>query len=110
MITLKIYKKENKSELEKEYKVDGYDLMLGTVEDFMAIIDIDKLNDGMELTKMVVKGYGKLKPLLMDVFPEVTDDELNRTKVSELIKTVMEIGMAIGDSLKELKTGNLRRA
>lgn len=109
-ITLKIYEKEDKHKVEKTYTAQGYDLMLGTVEEFMRIIDIDKLGNNVEVAKMVVKGYGQIKPLLRDVFPEVTDEELNRTKVSELIQTIIQIGLAIGDSLKELNQGNLTRA
>ena len=53
----------------------GYDLMMGTVEDFMQIIDVDKLNDNMEVAKMVLNGFSQLKPLLKDVFPEMTDED-----------------------------------
>ena len=110
MISLKVYAKNDKKVVEKTYETEGYDLMLGTVEEFMRIIDIDKLGDSMEVAKMIVKGYGQLKPLLMDVFPEITDDELNRTKVNELVQTVIQIGLSIGESLKELGSGNAKRA
>ena len=110
MISLKVYAKNDKKVVEKTYETEGYDLMLGTVEEFMRIIDIDKLGDSMEVTKMIVKGYGQLKPLLIDVFPEITDEELNRTKVNELVQTVIQIGLSIGESLKELGSGNAKRA
>ncbi len=110
MIELKIYCKNDKNKVEKVLQAEGYDLMLGTVEEFMQIIDVDKLDNSVEVAKMIVKGYGKFKPLLRDVFPEVTDEELNRTKVSELVKTVVQIGIAITESLKELKSGNALRA
>ena len=110
MISLKVYARDDKRKVEKEYTAEGYELMLGTVEEFMRIIDIDKLGDSMEVAKMIVKGYGQLKPLLMDVFPEITDEELNRTKVNELVQTVIQIGLSIGDSLKELSSGNPKRA
>lgn len=109
-ITLNIYKEDNKNEVEKTYKADGYDLMLGTVEDFMAILDLDNINNNIEVAKMVVKGYSQIKPLLKDVFPGVTDEELKRVKVPELVNTIIQIGMSIVDSLKELKPGNLTRA
>ena len=109
-IALKIYKAENKNEVEKTYKADGYDLMLGTVEDFMSILDIDKMTDNIAVAKMVVKGYGQLKPLLKDVFPGITDEELNRVKVQELVQTIMQIGLSIIESLKELKPGNVKGA
>ncbi|MBO7339612.1 MAG: hypothetical protein J6U66_06045 [Lachnospiraceae bacterium] len=109
-IRLYVYAKEDKKKVEKTYEVEGYDLMLGTVEEFMRIIDVDKLTDKMEVAKMLAKGYGQVKPLLSDVFPEITDEELNRTKVTELVETFIQIGMAVGDSLKELGSGNARRA
>ena len=110
MISLKVYARDDKRKVEKEYTAEVYELMLGTVEDFMKIIDIDKLGDSVEVAKMIAKGYGQLKPLLRDVFPEITDEELNRTKVVELAQTVIQIGLSIGDSLKELSSGNPKRA
>ena len=69
ILRLNIYKKGDNSKIEKTLEAEGYDLMLGTVEDFMEIIDIDKLNDKNEVAKMAVKGYKQLKPLIMDIFP-----------------------------------------
>lgn len=110
MIELKIYCKNDKNKVEKILQAEGYDLMLGTVEDFMRIIDVDKLDNSVEVAKMIVKGYSKLRPLLRDVFPDVTDEELDCVKVSEMVQTIVQIGIAIADSLKELKSGNVRRA
>lgn len=107
MATLKlnIYKAEEKNKIEKTYTAEGYDLMLGTVEDFMDIIDIDKMGNDREVALMVVKCYKKLKPLLLDIFPGVTDDELQRVKVSELIPLFVDVAKSVVDSLGILKTG-----
>lgn len=105
-IKLNIYKKDNKKEVEKTYTAESYDLMLGTVEEFMQIIDIDKVNDNLEVAKMVVKCYGQIKPLLKDVFVGVTDDELNRVKVKELIPVIIEICTTIIEDLDLVKSGN----
>ena len=110
MITLNVYEADDKNKVKKTYKTEGYDLMLGTVEEFMRIIDVEKLGDSVEVAKMIVKGYGQIKPLLRDVFPGITDEELNRVKVTELAQTIMQIGMAVADSLKVLNQGNLARA
>ena len=110
MITLNVYEADDKNKVEKKYKTEGYYLMLGTVEEFMRIIDVDKLGDSVEVAKMIVKGYGQIKPLLRDVFPGITDEEVNRVKVTELAQTIMQIGMAVADSLKVLNQGNLARA
>jgi hypothetical protein len=80
--------------------------MLGTVEDLMQLLDVDKMTDNMAITRMVVKGYGKLKPFIKDVFPGVTDEELQRVKVKELIPTFVQIFASIVDDLDLIKTGN----
>jgi hypothetical protein len=104
-ISLKITSKEDKKKVDKIYTAEGYDLMLGTVEDFMDIIDIDKLGNNIELAKMVLKGYGQLKPLIMDIFPELTDEEYRRIKVNDLIATVSQIGKSVLENLDILKSG-----
>lgn len=105
-IELNIYKKNNKKEIEKTYSVEGYELMLGTVEDFMDVIDIEKLGDNIEAAKMLLKCYKQLMPLLKDIFPEVTDEELKRVKVNELVRTFMQLGTAIVEGFDVLKKGN----
>lgn len=103
-ITLNIYKPNNKNEIEKTYTAESYDLMLGTVEDIMQIIDVDKMDDNVEVAKMVIKSYSKLKPFIKDVFPGLTDDELTRVKVKELVPTFIEICKSIIDSLGLIKS------
>ena len=105
-ISLNIYSAEDKNKVEKTYTAESYDLMLGTVEDLMQLLDVDKMTDNMAITRMVVKGYGKLKPFIKDVFPGVTDEELQRVKVKELIPTFVQIFASIVDGLDLIKTGN----
>ena len=105
-IELNVYKKDSKKEIEKTYSVEGYELMLGTVEDFMSIIDAEKLGDNIEAAKMMLKCYKQLMPLLKDIFPEITDDELKRVKVNELVGTFMQVGACIIDGFDVLKKGN----
>lgn len=94
----------------KTYTAEGYDLMLGTVEDFIAIMDIDKMNDNNEVVKMIVAGYSKLKPLLRDIFPELTDEDYRNIAISELISTITQVGMAVVEKLQMLTPGNPKRA
>jgi hypothetical protein len=105
-IKLNIYKLDNKAEIEKTYSVEGFDIMLGTVEDILDVIDVDKLDDKKEITRMVVKGYKKIKPLLFDIFPGVTEEELRRTKISELITVMVDAAEAAAQSLEVLQKGN----
>lgn len=105
-ISLNIYSQDDKNKVEKTYTTESYDLMLGTVEDLMQLIDVDKMTDNTAIARMVVQGYSKLKPFIKDVFPGVTDDELKRVKVKELIPTFIQIFKSIVDSLDVLKEGN----
>ncbi len=88
-LKLNIYK--DAREIEKSYTTETYDIMFGTIEDLMEVIDIDKIDDNTEIAKMVFKGFGLLKPFLKDIFPGVTDDELKRVKVKELIPLFVNV-------------------
>lgn len=103
-IQLKIYDSKDKKKVIKTYEAEGYDLMLGTVEDFMNIIDLDKINDNNEVAKMALKSYGQLKPLIMDIFPELTAEEYRGIKVPDLIRLIIQIGTSIVESLDFIKS------
>ena len=93
-LKLNIY---NKKEIVKTYSTDTYDLMFGTVEDFLNLIEIDKLKtgDNKELVSLVgnavVKGMPMIKTLLKDVFDGITDDELKNTKLKEITRLLIDI-------------------
>lgn len=91
-IKLNIYKGKK---IEKTYTATSYDLMYGTVEDFINIIDVDKINDEIAVAGMIVKGFGQVKPLLMDVFEGLTEEELKNTKIKELVTVIIELGKGV---------------
>lgn len=87
---LNVYK--NQKEIEKTYSIDNYDLMFGTIEDVLAIFDeIDDIKDNLELFRAVQSNRSKIYDLLKDIFPELTDEELRRTKIKELVPVFMEL-------------------
>lgn len=91
---LNIYKK---GKIEKTYEADTYDLMFGTVEDIAAAIDFDALQTGSdaEIIKIVGKVFLKsretITDLMKDVFPGITDEELRRTKITEMARVIVEV-------------------
>ena len=105
-LTLNIYSATDRNVVEKKYTAESYDLMFGTVEDLMQMIHIDKMTDNKAIVSMVVSGFGKLKPFIKDIFCGVTDDELKRVKVKELIPTFVEVFKSILTDIDLLKTGN----
>lgn len=93
-LKLNIY---NKKEIVKTYTQETYDLMFGTVEDLIDLIDLDNIdiNDNASLikvaSKIVMGGLDIIKPLLKDIFEGLTDDELKMTKVSEIVNVIIEV-------------------
>jgi len=93
-LKLNIY---NKKQIEKTYINDTYDLMFGTVEDFLELIKIDELKEVtdkeiiMLVGKAIPKGMGTIKTLLKDIFDEITEEELKNTKVKEIAKVMVDI-------------------
>ena len=91
-LLLNIYDPETKI-IAKQYKAESVDIMFGTIEDLIEIIDIDKLSEDndTELTKIILMSIKKVKPLLKEVFTGLSDDELKNTKIKELIPLFIDI-------------------
>lgn len=93
-LKLNIY---NKKEIVKTYTAETFDIMFGTVEDLIQLIDLDNVNveDDTQLIKTAAKvcmgGMDVIKPLLKDIFDGLTDDELRCTHVSELARVLINI-------------------
>lgn len=94
---LNVYK--NQKEIEKTYSIDTYDLMYGTVEDILAIFDeVDDLSDNMKLFSVIQKNRTKLNDLLLDIFPDMTEAELRKIKLKELVQLFIELFNYVKDS------------
>ncbi len=98
----------NKREITKTYTNDTYDLMFGTVEDFMDLIKVDELKTGSDqeivilVGKALPKGMGTIKSLLKDVFEGMTDEDLKHTKVKEITRVLVNI---VKSSITEIGKG-----
>lgn len=89
-LVLNIYDTDTKL-IAKQYTAETVDIMFGTIEDIIEIIDVEKLSDDMEWVKVIALSMKKLKPLLKEVFVGVTDEELKNAKVKELIPLFLNI-------------------
>lgn len=87
-LELGIYEKGKKV---KTYKNDTCDLSFGAVEDLLGIIDLDKVGDKLEIAKMALKAVPLLKPMLIDIFPGITEEEIRKAKVKEMINVFTEV-------------------
>lgn len=109
MATLKLNIYKNQKEIEKTLEAESYDLMYGTVEDLLQIFDPDSLTDNMKIAEMVFKYFNELKPLLMDIFPELKDEDVKGIKIKELIPLFIDVCKNVAEDFKYL-VGNLTRA
>lgn len=102
-IKLNIHDPKDKKKVAKVLEVEGYTLMMGTVDDFMEIIDLDKISDREEVVKMVAKSYKQLKPLLMDIFPDLTEEDYRNISIDDLVRVIPQVGSSIIDNIKSIK-------
>lgn len=107
MSTLKLNIYKNQDEIERTAMAESYDLMFGTAEDVLNIFDPDKMTSQMDIAVTVFKCFRELKPLLQDIFPDITDDELKRIKIKELVPLFYDICKNIADDIKLLSRGNV---
>lgn len=103
-IKLNIYNRETK-ELKKTYTTDSIELMFGTVEDILAVVDIEKFNDEKAVAVMIIKAWKELKPFLKDVFPGITDEDIRGIKINDMIPTFMDIFRGISENMGVLVSG-----
>ncbi|MBQ1256776.1 MAG: hypothetical protein IIX93_05840, partial [Clostridia bacterium] len=87
---------------------EGYRMMFGTLQDIMAVIDLDKMKSGneTELVMMAVKGFDLIAPIVMDVFPGLTEEELRRTDLNDLALLIVDIAREALGTMRSLKRGN----
>lgn len=84
----------NQTGIEKTYEVQSYDIMYGTIEDIFGVLD--ELTDNsteIDIMKIIQRNYKKLNNLLLDIFSSegLTEEELKRIKVKELIPVFLEL-------------------
>lgn len=93
-IKLEIY---DRRKVVKTYMAESYDIMFGTVEDLISVLDLDKImsGDDKELVQAVAhaipKVFNMVKPLLKDIFEGLTDEEIKHARLSDIAKCLLII-------------------
>lgn len=94
---LNVYK--NQKEIEKTYEVEAYDIMYGTVEDVFDVLDgIEDMKTDGEILKLIQANRKKLNGLLLDIFDGLTEEELRRIKIKELVPLFLDLFKYVRDS------------
>ncbi len=110
---LKINVYKNQREIEKTYTAQDYDVMYGTVEDLLNCFDLDALTNRADADGIISAASRLLRaradvinPLLLDIFPGLTEEELRRTKTCEVLGVI--VGLT-GFSLDQIKSLTFRK-
>lgn len=90
-LTINVYSKKNKNEIEKTCTAQPADLMFGSVRSLMALLNIDDINNTGQLLKTVYNAWEQLTDILTDCFPDMEEGDWNRVRVNELLPVVVEI-------------------
>lgn len=71
----------------KTYAADTIDCSFGVVEDILNALNFESIKTGnkFELAAMVIKCMDQLKPFLKEIFVGVTDEELRKAKMSNIV-------------------------
>lgn len=94
-LILNIYGKERK--VEKTYRTNDYEVMHGVVEDLLDALDIEAMTgkdrDSMlaAVSRLLRSRKDVIYPLLKDIFPGLTDDEIRRTTTVELVNVIISV-------------------
>lgn len=99
-LKLNIYTNKICREVEKTVKARDFELSLGVCEDVLDIINIDMFEGGLaalsqeemfDLAIPIIKnGFPFFTGLLSEIF-EVSEDEIKRTKISEVAQVIVAI-------------------
>lgn len=94
-IKLNIYK--TKKEIEKTYIAQDFDIMFGVLEDLLNALDLEALvgedRESMisAVSRLIAARKDVIYPLLKDTFEGLTDDEIRRTKLTELAAAIIAL-------------------
>ena len=105
----------NGNEIVKTYTVQDFRLKTGVCEDILDIVEIDKFGnlknlsdeDALQLLPMMMKFSKQFRSLMMQVFPDLTEEEYDNTDMSEVAGVAWQIVMHTITSLFNISEKNV---
>lgn len=92
--------------IEKTYEVENFRVPYGVIQDVLHLVEVDKLDDEMAIANMMLGAFDLIDPLLKDLFPGLTDDELRHADFVDIGLVFTSIARYAIDRLsKGLKKG-----
>lgn len=118
-LTLNIYETRLCRKVEKTVTAQTFELSTGICEDVLDVLNLDMFEGGLaslsneslvELAVPIVRnGFPFFKSLLAEIF-EVTEEELKRTKITEVARVIVAVVKYSIDQLKTLGGNNPKNA
>jgi hypothetical protein len=71
-------------QIAKIYECEEYDMMFGTLEDMLAIAE------SANSEQAVAKQMNIVRPLVREIFPGISDQELRKTKVKDVFSIIQK--------------------
>lgn len=92
-LKLTTYKREKgKKVVDKVFTSNTIDISFGVAEDIADALDkITNKSDDKEILNTVVKNIKNVKPLMLDVFDGLTEEQLNTASSKEVVSNVIKI-------------------
>lgn len=88
-LVINIY--DEKGKIIKTSEAQLVDIEFGTIRKLMAILDIDNAKNNFDIVKSVYNAWGDIKMILSEIFPDLSDEELDGVKLKELIPCVLQV-------------------
>ena len=91
----------SQTEVAKTVTAETYDLMFGTIEDILGLLDaVSDTSDNDAIIRAVTQNWGKLCILLLDVFPDLTREDIKHIKVRDVIPVMVQLFTYVIDGFK----------
>lgn len=92
--------------VDRTYEVETFRVPYGVIQDILHLVEVDKLDDEMAVAGMLLEAFDLIDPLLKDLFPGLTDDDLRHADFVDIGLVFTDIARyAIGRLSKGLKKG-----
>lgn len=88
-LVLNVY--DNEDNIVKTSTAELIELKFGSIRKLMKLLNIDNIDDTSELLKVIYGAWEQITKVLTGCFPDMTDEDWDNVKVSELIPVLMGI-------------------
>ena len=79
------------NEVIKTVEAKTVDIRFGTVRKLMELTKVERIDNTYGLLSAVVDAWDDIKVVLSDIFPELSEEDMDNIKLSELVPVVMQI-------------------